>query len=570
MKRSLIVGLNSAGFNSSSCILDNGELKFAVEEERVIREKRTRKFPIKGLNLALKEVKGSFNDVSTFAIAWNPATNLETHAVAQSDRARYLGEIFYSVPSNLLRIPGQLTGDYSTQLIQLADGHEIKIVYVNHHISHAASFFISSFEKAAILVVDAFGEKDCTSFFVGNGNKLNRIWSQEFPHSLGAFYSTFTEFCGFTPQSDEWKLMGASSYGDNNRFYHKIRGLVNFIEDGGIELDLSFFNHYQFHRPGRFTEKLPNLLGIPANKPELPCSKDIYDVAAAAQRVMEDIYFHYLNALHKKTGLDSVVLAGGVTLNSVANGKICKNTPFKNIFIPSAPDDGGGCVGAAYYVYNHIENNSRVESPINNYFGPGFSDEEIEQILIKFKLSYRTVKDPGDEGARLICAGKIIGWFQGRLEFGDRALGNRSILADPRREDMKDKVNETVKYRESFRPFAPAILSEYVDEYFEGASDTPYMEKVFPIRADKQKMIPAVTHADGTGRLQTVKIERNKRFFDLINTFYKLTGIPIVLNTSFNLKGEAIVCTPEDAIRTFVTSGLDALVVGNCILEKKV
>jgi len=567
MVKNVIVGLNSAGFNSSSTLLIEGNLSFAVEEERLIREKRTRKFPLVGMELALKNSGLTIKDVNSFAIAWNPAINLEAHIPSQSEKHRYLGEILYSVPSHLLKGRGN-AGNHSTQTVEMGDGSTIQIYYIRHHLCHAASYFISPFDEAAVLTVDAFGEKDCTVFSHGRNNKLSEVWSQEFPHSLGAFYSTFTEFCGFAAQNDEWKLMGASSYGDPRKYFEKIRSLVKLADDGSIELDLSYFNHYQFHRPSRFTKKLPEMLNLPPNKADMPLSEAYYDLAAAAQAVTEDIYFHLLRKLHQRVKSPNVVIAGGVALNSVANGKIAERTPFKNIFIPSAPDDGGGSLGAAYYLYNHIQNNDRLITQYSNYLGPEYTDAQIESTLKDYKLKYKKVDRPERIAAELISSGKIIGWFQGRLEFGDRALGNRSILADPRDATMRDRVNAMVKYRESFRPFAPSILSEYVNDYFVNATSTLFMEKVYPIIVEKRHLIPAVTHVDGTGRLQTVTREQNERYWKLINEFRTITAIPIVLNTSFNLKGEAIVCSPSDAVRTFFSSGLDALVMGSYLVEK--
>jgi carbamoyltransferase len=567
MAQNAIIGL-SIGYNTSSALLLNGDVAFAVEEERLIREKRTRKFPIRGVQEALKRSGLGLEDVDAFAVAWNPAINLEPFNLAQSMRTRYMGEFLYSVPNYLMTLKDDNSALLTQQVVEFMDQEKLNIYYVTHHLSHAATFFFSPFERAAIMSIDGFGEKDCVLFAEGKGNQLRTLWTQEFPHSLGSFYSAMTEFIGFKPDNDEWKLMGASSYGDRDRYYDKLRKTIHLKDSGGFELDLSYFNHYQFHRPLLYSPKMADLLDLQPNERDKPLTQEYYDLSAAAQRITEEVYFHLLRHLHELTGLDDVVLAGGVVYNSVANGKILQETPFKNAFIPPVPDDSGGALGAAFYMRHQVWKQPREYVMTSNYFGPGYSDDEIESQLKTLKLSYVGLDDPAQSAAELVAAGKIVGWFQGRLEFGDRALGNRSILADPRDSEMKDKVNNTVKYREPFRPFAPSALADKIDDYFIDAVPAPYMERVFPIRPEKQAEIPAVTHVDGSGRLQTVTEESNPLYWRMIDSFHKITGVPLVLNTSFNLKGEPIVCSPQDALRTFYSSGLDALVIGGFLVEK--
>jgi carbamoyltransferase len=516
----------------------------------------------------LKKAGIGLSDLQAIAIGWNPIINLESHNPAQSERQRYLGEMLYSIPSSLLSLQKSPASDASYQHISTEDGLILPIHYVRHHLCHASNFYSSPFDEAAVLTVDAFGEKESITFNIGRGTKIETIWRQEFPHSLGCLYSTLTEFLGFEAQGDEWKLMGASSYGNPERFRGRLSSVVNFSEAGGFELDLSYFNFYQFHRPGRFTKKLAELLGVQPNVRGKPLNQEYYDLASSAQELFENIYFHLLTHLQKMTGMKNVVLSGGCALNSLANGKILSKTSFNDCFIPPVPDDSGVALGAAYYLYHRDFGGVRSGPMKSNYFGPSYTNIEISDYLKKYKIKHRNVENPAKEAALLITSGKVIGWFQGGLEFGDRALGNRSILADPRDASMKEKVNDTVKYREGFRPFAPSILEEKISEYFIGAAPTPFMEKVFLIRQEKRDAIPAVTHVDGTGRIQTVTKAQNKLYWELISEVERLTGIPIVLNTSFNLKGEPIVCEPTDAIRTFFSSGLDALVIGSCILEK--
>lgn len=568
MTSSWILGLNAFGFNTSAALLRDAEIFAAVEEERLIREKKTRKFPVTSVRWLMKQAGIDWGDVSAVGIAWNPSINLESHNAAQSGRARYQGELYYSAPSHLMMLRGDMAGEHTEQVLSFQNGPPTRVIYVRHHFCHAAGFYFSPFDDAAILTADAFGEKESTTFSIGTNNSIETVWAQEFPQSLGGYYSALTEYLGFEPQSDEWKLMGASSYGDPQRYLPKLREMVRLTPDGGFELDLSYFNFYQFHRPLRYTRKLQALVGVAPNPKAKPLDQTYYDLAAGAQALFEEIYFHLLNQLYKRTKRKNLVVAGGCALNSAANGKILERTPFQNVFIPPVPDDSGGCLGAAYYVSHQIMGMARGSAMESNSLGPSHGETEIRETLTKYKVKHQKLDNVAAHTAGLLKAGKIIGWFQGRMEFGDRALGNRSILADPRDASMKDKVNETVKYREPFRPFAPSILVEHVDEYFKGAVATPFMEKVFPVLESKRALIPAVVHVDGSGRLQTVSQKQNPLYYELIREFHKLTGIPIVLNTSFNLKGEAVVSSPTDALRTFFSSGLDALVLGSFLVEK--
>jgi carbamoyltransferase len=569
MRSSAILGISPVGFNTSTTLLVDGRVDFAVEEERLNREKRTRRFPAAGISAALAHAGLKFDDVEAVAVSWNPAINLEHFNLAQSGRIRYPGEILYSVPNYLMRMSASKEAWLTEQDITYTDGNVLRTVFVDHHFAHAASFFVSPFDDAAILTIDAFGERPCVTFSRGQANRIERLWLQEFPHSLGAYYSTFTEFCGFSPQGDEWKLMGASPYGNAKRFLPKLRELFSLKEDGSFEIDLNCFNHYQFHRPHYYSPKMAEHLGIPPNPIDRPLTEEYYDLAAAAQTVFEEVYTHLAVALRKRTGLRRLVLAGGSALNSVANGKIAAAAGYDDLFIPPVPDDSGGSLGAAYAV--HCQLRGRPRGPVlkHNFFGPAYDDKAVQAVLDRCGLRYTKLADAATAAADLIADGKIIGWFQGALEFGDRALGGRSILADPRRAEMKDKVNALIKYREMFRPFAPAILAEAQGDYFESSVATPFMEKVFRVRAEKRAEIPAVVHVDGSGRLQTVTAEQNGKFHKLISAFRARTNVPVVLNTSFNVKGEPMVCAPEDALRTFFTSGLDALVIESFLLEKK-
>ena len=568
---STILGISPHFINNASALVLDGNVIYACEEERLNRQKKTRRFPLLSVKDGLSRNKMNVDDVDICTISVNAGIYLENLSTVHSSRLRHRGEVLYSVPNYLMSIVEDNSVKASRQEFEFFNGKKIRIEWVEHHLAHAASsFFLSPYETAAILSMDGFGEKTTVMFARGKGNRIEPFFRLEFPHSLGMLYSTLTEFLGFIPHSDEWKVMGAAPYGDSSRFYKKIKKLIHLKSDGAFELDLSYFNFFQFHRPLMYSRKLIQHFGVAPNKKDGDLDEVYCDIAAATQTVTEEVIMHMLKYLHARTGEDNLCLAGGIAFNSVANGKIVSHTPFKRLFIPPMPDDSGTSVGSSLYVYHQLQGNPRKEGMSSNYWGPGYTSNEIALELNKWRVPYREVNNPAEVGARLISQGKIIGWFQGRLEFGDRALGNRSILADPRDPAMKDKVNAKIKYRERFRPFAPSILEKYLDEYFMNAAPTPFMEKVFPIRGDKREEIPAVTHVDGSGRLHTVTREQNERFYLLIEHFHKLSNIPVVLNTSFNLKGEPIVCSPSDAIRTFFTSGMDALLLNNCLVTKDI
>lgn len=565
-----ILGICSDIFITSAVLLEDGKIIAGACEERFLRQKMYRGFPLNAIKYCLKEAKCSLEDVECIALGWNPSLHLKPSSLRFGSVVRWRGELLHSIPHALLNLTSDSKVDYTEQLFKIGKNN-LKIVYITHHQSHAANaFLISPFKESAILTIDGRGECDTAGFFVGKENKIEELKTIELPHSLGLFYGTFTEFLGFTPHSDEWKVMAlAAKHFKNNKYYKRIKSMVNILPEGEFELDLNFFNFYLGDRIHWYSTKFVKLLGFPRN-PEEELTDDHYEIAEALQMVSEEVVVHMLDWLHQKSRLENIVVSGGFFMNSVFNGKIIEKTKFKNVFISSCPDDSGTSLGAALYTYNHIYNKKEREEQIHNYWGPQFSDSEIEEALVKYKIPYKKIKDIEKYAAEQIYNGKIIGWFQGRMEFGQRALGNRSILADPRDPAMKDKVNKAVKYRETFRPFAPSILEEQVSEYFECRKDAsvPFMEKVFMIKKEKRNLIPAVTHLDGSGRLQTVKQEVNPRYYKLISEFKTLTGIPIVLNTSFNLKGEAIVCSPTDALRTFFSCGLDSLVLGNYVVAK--
>ena len=567
--KNIILGLNAIGINTSASLIIDNKLICAVEEERLNREKRTRKFPIRSLNYCLNKAKIKLSDLSAIAISWNPSINLEKFNSNMSNNLNYLPSILHSTVNYLVDIDGpKKENDYFVQILKLQNKKELKIFYVNHHLSHASNFFFSPFTKASILTMDGFGENECMSMYSGNKNQIKKIFSQNFPHSLGSFYSAFTEFCGFKPQNEEWKLMGASSYGRNSKYLKLVRNLVELTKNG-FNLNLNYFNHYMFHRPNYYSNLLEDLLQTKPNKEKNNLSQKFFDIAYAVQKTFEEIYQHQINILYKKNNSENLVISGGCALNCVANGKILTNSNFKRIFIPPVPDDSGAGLGAAYFISNKILNNKKKYVMGHNYLGPAFSDTQVKAKLEKYSINFSFQKDITNHAVQSILDGKIIAWFQGALEFGDRALGNRSIIADPRHPKMKDIINKKVKFREKFRPFAPAILEDKLTEFFDNPDTSYFMEKALKIKPSKRKLIPSVTHVDGTGRLQTVNKKNNKIFYNLIYKFYEKTQIPILLNTSFNIQGEPIVCSIEDALKNFYLSGLDELYIGNYVVKKK-
>ena len=572
-----ILGINAYHADSSAAIFKDGVMLAATEEERFRRIKHWAGFPSMAVEFCLKEAGINLSQVDHIAIGRNT-------------KAKFFNKLLY-----VFKNPGDLTGiierrKNAQQITSLEDEFlkidssidptllKKKIHYVEHHRAHLAStFFASPYKDSAILSIDGSGDFSTTMIAIGSGNRINVLGSIDFPHSLGLFYTAFTQWLGFPHYGDEYKVMGLAPYGEP-KYMEKVMQVLKFKENGLFELNLKFFRNdllgimdYNSNIPKvdqLFSAHFENVFGKKRDKNE-ELTQFHKDMATSVQRVTENLIFYILNALHKKTGLDSVCIAGGVAQNSVANGKITSNTPFKNVYIPSAGHDAGISMGAALYVYNHILSQQRKPAIWSAYTGSKFTNEEIEEYLKSRNIEYTRYSD--DDlydlvSNRLINAG-VVGWFSGRAEFGPRALGARSILADPSRSDAKDLLNSKIKRRESFRPFAPSILEEHVSEYFELSEKVPFMEKVFPIKVEKRKVIPAVTHVDGTGRLQSVNKEVSPRYHKLISTFHSKTGIPILLNTSFN-ENEPIVNSPEHALDCFLRTNMDMLVLENCVVQR--
>ncbi|GAC1385529.1 MAG: carbamoyltransferase [Ginsengibacter sp.] len=575
----IILGLNGYHADSSAAIFVDGIMVAAIEEERIKRVKHWAGFPIESIIFCLKEAGITIDQVDYIAIGRDPnAKKIKKILFA----IRHPLKGFRFIKNRLVNqknVSGlekefESNFDISTQEIKS------KIRQVEHHTSHLASaFFASPFDEAAILSIDGSGDFTTTMIAIGKGTKIEILDSVDFPHSLGIFYTAFTQLLGFPHYGDEYKVMGLAPYG-NPIYLEKLNKIVKLLPNGLFKLDLSYFR--EAHRgfvtygedhipvvPSLFGSKLEELFGKARTKDQ-NLTQYHKDIAASVQRFTEQVIFHILNHLQKRTGLKNVCIAGGIAQNSVANGKITRNTPFENVYIPSAGHDAGISMGCALYVQHQVLNKTRMPPIYSAFTGPSFSNEEIEIYLKNRNITYTRFNDDQlfDVVSNALLDGGVIGWFSGRAEFGPRALGGRSILADPRRNDAKELLNNKIKRRESFRPFAPSILKEYVDEYFEVNDIVPFMEKVFPIRKEKQHLIPAVTHADGSGRLQSVDSQVNPRYYRLIDTFRKKTGCPILLNTSFN-ENEPIVNTPAEALECYLRTNMDMLVLENIIIERK-
>ena len=580
-----ILGVNAYHGDVSAVLVRDGELIAAVEEERFRRVKHIAGFPRDAIRVCLEMGNVPPDGIDHLAISRRPRANLLhkglfalTHRPSRSmvsDRAANYRRVD-AIPGTL----AELLGLRSAQ--KRAEVH-----WVEHHPSHLASaFFVSPFEESAVCAIDGFGDFVSTSWGVGRGSSLevsHRTW---FPHSLGLLYLAMTQYLGFPHYGDEFKVMGLAPYGSPD-FVPELRRLVRLLPGGRFELNLPYFSHWSGgvnmtwdDGPPTigpvFTSRLERELG-PARKPDAPLTTREEAIAASLQVVFEEAAAHVLNGVYEDTQLTRLCLAGGCAMNSVANGKIRERTPFKEVYIQPASGDNGTALGAAFYVWNEVLGGRRNFVMKHGYWGPWFDGEGIKAALdarrdemASLKCTVRQLNDEDalcDWTAERIAQGLVVGWFQGRMEWGARALGNRSILADPRRVDMRDIINTKIKFRERFRPFAPSVLEEAHGEYFEGSVSDPFMLQVYPIRPEKRSVIPAVTHVDGSGRLQTVSRETNPIYHRLISAFATRTGVPIVLNTSFN-ENEPIVHQPIEALDCFLRTRMDVIVLGNTVVEK--
>src|ERR1700687_202604 len=578
-----ILGINAYHGNASAAIVCDGRLVAAVEEERFNRVKYAAGFPAHAIRYCLRAAGLTLADIDHVGVPRNPWARLGTklyYAMRMPSFARERAKVLVKFTG----VPQALAQAFDT------DPQNVRARFhrVEHHLAHLAStYFVSPFDSAAVLSADGLGDFASTMWGTGRGNRIGVMGSIAFPHSLGLYYTAVTQYLGFLKFGDEYKVMGLGAYGQPTNL-EKFRRIVqtNSYKGNGFRLGLEFFTH---HRSGpemtwndsgktpelgrMFSDDMSKLLG-PARNPTEPLEQRHRDLAASLQVRLEEVLFEMLRGLHARTGDRAVCLAGGVAFNCVANGKIFEATPFEQVYVQPAAGDAGLAVGAAYYIHHQILGEPRSFALEHAYWGPEFSKQEIRgaiEMSVLARSGFTVTELPEEKlvsvAAKEIADGKILGWFQGRAEWRPRALGNRSIVADPRRPEMKDILNRRIKHREIFRPFAPSILEEATSEFFEKSYPSPFMALAYSVRPEKRSLIPAPTHVDGTGRLQTVSRSTNPRYWKLISEFVKLTGVPVVLNTSFN-DNEPIVCRPEEAIDCFLRTQMDVLVLGDFFITK--
>jgi carbamoyltransferase len=557
-----ILGISCFYHDSAACLLQDGKVIAAASEERFTRIKHDQDFPTNAIQYCLREGGISANQLDYVGFYDKPFLKFERILYT------YIATFPRSFPSFIKAIPIWLKQKlWIPHLIKKHLEYEGEILFIEHHMSHAASsFLVSPFQEAAILSIDGVGEWATATYGVGRDRDIEILKEIRFPHSLGLLYSAFTYYLGFKVNSAEYKVMGLAPYGEP-RYLDEIRELISIADDGSFKINMKYFS-YDYGLT-MTNDKFDRLFGHPVRKPEDKLEQRHMDLAASIQRITEEVVLKMAHHLHGETGMENLCMSGGVALNCVANGKVIRETPFKNLFVQPAAGDAGGAVGVAAYIHNHINNNPRDFVWNHTFLGPGFSHEEIREYLDGMGAPYRQLEreDLLQTVSRLIEEQKVIGWFQGRMEFGPRALGNRSIIADARNPDNKDVVNLKIKFRESFRPFAPTVLEDRCMDYFELDRPSPYMLLVAQVREDN-RTIPSVTHVDGSARIQTVNRKENPLYYDLIDKFYSQSGCPVIINTSFNVRGEPIVCTPQDAFACFMRTNMDFLVMENCLLDK--
>lgn len=566
---SYYLGIACLGHESAASISYNGKLLAAAEQERFNREKHTSEFPYDAIKYCLDSCNISIDDLKSISI--------------HVDRFKFIygriWELLRFMPRSLSMFKKGATMMPATNRFTILTNLE-KIIGerlsfnkfpevhgVEHHMAHAASaFYVSEFDHSAIVTIDGIGETATGIIAEGKGTHIKKIEEISFPQSLGFFYAAMTQYLGFRANSDEYKVMGLSAYGEPE-FYDEFKKIVRPKDKGRYKMDLSYFRYqYSGNRGFMFSPKLEKKFG-PARKPIGEVNSRYKNIASSIQKLLEDICLDIVNHASTLVKSKNLCMAGGVTLNCLMNRRVLKESRFENLFIQPAANDAGNSLGSALHTAILTDRNERESIMKHAYWGPEFSDNEIETTLKNNHLKYDRVNDVARQTAAYIADGKIVGWFQGRMEFGPRALGNRSIVIDPRRKEMKDILNLRVKKREEFRPFAPSVLEEFSSSYFDLDVPSPYMLLIAKVHPDRRNDIPAVTHVDGTSRIQTVSKQTNPLYWELINEFNKLTGVPVILNTSFN-ENEPIVCTPDEAVNCFLKTQFDVLTIGNFIVSK--
>jgi carbamoyltransferase len=578
-----VLGINAYHGDSSAAIVRDGQLIAAVEEERFRRIKHWAGLPTLSMEFCLKEAGMKISDLDHVAVNLDPKVNHWRRLGFVIRRRPDLKLIF----ERLRKLKKTRSLQESLQEAFAGKGFRAQVHHVEHHLAHiASSYLCSPFQDAVNLSVDGFGDFASAAWGTGQNGKMEIDGRVYFPHSLGMFYSGLTQYLGFPHFGDEYKVMGLAPYGQPTMM-EQMRKIVLVKEDGSFELNLDCFRHHRENVPYSwengspevgtlFAEGLEDILG-PARKKDEPLVQKHFDLARSIQGMYEEAFFALVNSLHKRYGGDNITLSGGCAMNSVANGKVVRMSPFKNVYIQSAAGDAGGAIGAALVAAQRLDGSSQRFYMNHAYYGPQSSGAEVHELLqaesARIQSEGCTVTEFQDSAnlcratAQAISEGKVIGWFQGRLEWGPRALGNRSILGDPRRADMKDILNSKIKRRESFRPFAPSVLREDTAEWFEEEADVPFMMQVFQVRPEKRDILKATTHVDGSGRLQTVQKDTNALYHELISQFKALTGVPMLLNTSFN-ENEPVVCHPKEALECFLRTKMDVLVLGNWMVRR--
>ena len=589
VKRTFILGLSAYYHDSAAALIQDGEIVAAAQEERFTRKKHDASFPSNSVAYCLRAAGLSAAEVDHVVFYDKPLQTFDRLLETYLDYAPV------GVRSFLQAMPVWLKEKlWTRERIAKELGVEAPVLFTEHHESHAASaFYPSPFESAAILTADGVGEWATSSYGRGEGNHVRLLAETRFPHSIGLLYSAFTYYAGFKVNSGEYKVMGLAPYGEAKYVDTILNELIDLRPDGSLRLNMRYVN---FCQGLTMTNRaFDALLGGPPRSPESDLTQREMDLARSIQDVTEEAMLRMARHVHRETGEKNLCMAGGVALNCVGNGRILREGPFENVWIQPAAGDAGGAVGAALSVWHQYLGKQRsrdgvVDGMKGSYLGPEFTDEDIAQALDQAGARYRklTTREIVETTAEALAEGKVVGWFQGRMEFGPRALGGRSILGDPRSEQMQSVMNRKIKFRESFRPFAPSVLRERVKDYFDLSADSPYMTLVAPVKEDlripmgddeqelfgierlnvPRSILPAITHVDYSARVQTVCPEVNGTYYDLIAEFHRLTGCAAVVNTSFNVRGEPIVCTPQDAFRCFMRTGMDVLVCGNYYLEK--
>lgn len=560
-----ILGISCFYHDAAACILRDGVIVAAAEEERFTRKKHDSSLPTNAIKYCLREAGITVDQLDAVGFYEKPLLKFERILQSALQTFPKSHEVFRKAIPIWFRDKLWIR----SLIQQEMKSYKGPIYFIEHHLSHAAScFLVSPFQDAAIYTCDGVGEWTTTAYGVGHGNKVELTHEIKYPHSLGLLYSAFTAHLGFEVNEGEYKVMGLAAYGKPT-YYDKVRKLIDIKDDGSFQLDMSYFAYqYSLHSLSpKFLEEFG-----PMRNPESPMEQHYADLASSLQKVTEEAMITSTRYLKQSTGLDYLCMAGGVALNSVANGRILKESGFKDLWVQPSAGDAGGAVGVAAYIHYSIMNNPRTQDGLmrNAYLGPGYSEGEIEHFLDSYGIKYEKVAEEElvRRVARMLTSDMVVGWYMGRMEFGPRALGARSILANANSPQMKDILNEKIKHREQFRPFAPAVLLEETPGWFDlpAPYESPYMLLVVDVHPDKREKLPAITHVDGSARLQTVTAEENGLYYRVIKEYYGLTGIPVIVNTSFNVRGEPIVCTPAEAYNCFTHTDMDALILGPYIV----